>query len=41
LPLVDQVVGDFGTVANQALFFDTQVISIRRQLSFFRPDSPL
>jgi hypothetical protein len=41
LPLVDQVVGDFSTVANQALFFDTQVTSIRHQLSFFRSDSPL
>ena len=41
LPLVDQVVGDFSTVATQALFFDIEVISIGRNLSYFPIDTPL
>ena len=32
LPWVDCVIGDFSTVASQALFFETQVISVRREI---------
>lgn len=41
LPCVDCVIGDFSTVATQALLFDTQVISIRRELHKFPVNSPL
>lgn len=41
LPCVDFVVGDFSTVATQALFFDTQVLSVRRELYNFPVDTPL
>jgi len=41
LSCCDYVVGDFSTVATQALFFETQVVSIRRELSHFPVDTPL
>lgn len=41
LPCCDFVVGDFSTVATQALFFETQVISIRRDLIHFPEHTPL
>lgn len=41
LPWVDCVIGDFSTVSTQALLFDTQIISIRRELHNFPVDSPL
>lgn len=41
LPWVDCVIGDFSAVATQALFFDTQVISVRRECHKFPIDSPL
>jgi len=41
LPLVDDVIGDFGTVATQCLFFDVGVVSVRRKLENFPIDMPL
>lgn len=41
LPWVDYVVGDFSTVATQALLFETQVISACREFYNFPVDTPL
>jgi tetratricopeptide (TPR) repeat protein len=41
LPLVDQVIGDFGTIAIQSLFFETRVISIWRDILIGDIKTPL
>ena len=41
LPWVDQVIGDFSTVATQGLFFGSEIRSIRHELNHIPADTPL
>ncbi|MGY6277394.1 tetratricopeptide repeat protein [Methylomonas sp. MgM2] len=41
LPWADSVIGDFSTVATQALLFSTQVVSVMGGLSYFPRETPL